>query len=159
MSDHETQSEVGETLHLATDIVAAFVSHNKVSAEDLPDLMADVYESLQGLAAGEASLRATRDPAVPISKSVTPDFVICLEDGKKLKMLKRYLRTHYQLTPEEYKRKWNLPPDYPMVAPNYAKKRSAFAKKIGLGTQRGSDAPAKKATKKSTKRRGRPRKA
>jgi len=158
MSDHEHQSEVGETLHLATDIIAAYVSNNKVNPDDLRGLMAEVYESLQDLAAGEASLRATRDPAVPISKSITPEFVICLEDGKKLKMLKRYLRTHYQLTPEEYKRKWNLPADYPMVAPNYAKKRSAFAKKIGLGTQRGEPI-VKKAKKKSTKKRGRPRKA
>jgi len=159
MSEHEDQTEVGETLHLATEIISAYVSNNKVGVEDLPGLMSEVYESLQGLAAGEASLRATRDPAVPINKSVTPDYVICLEDGKKLKMLKRYLRTHYSLTPEEYKRKWNLPPDYPMVAPNSAKKRSAFAKQIGLGTQRGAQ-PVKKATKaKSTKKRGRPRKA
>ncbi|MEL6111466.1 MAG: MucR family transcriptional regulator [Pseudomonadota bacterium] len=160
MSDKEQNSEVGESLHLATQIIAAYVSNNKVDVDSLPGLMTEVYESLQGLAAGEASLRATRDPAVPISKSVTPDYVICLEDGKKLKMLKRYLRTHYNLTPEEYKRKWNLPPDYPMVAPNYAKRRSAFAKQIGLGTQRSGKKTVKKATKKkSTKRRGRPRKA
>ncbi len=158
MSENEVQSEVGETLHLTTDIVAAYVSNNKVSSDELTALMHDIYQSLQQIAAGDASLRATRDPAVPVSKSVTPDYVICLEDGKKLKMLKRYLRTHYQLTPEEYRRKWNLPPDYPMVAPNYAKKRSAFAKKIGLGTQR-SEGTTRKAVKKSTKSRGRPRKA
>ncbi len=158
MSDHDIQSEVGETLHLATDIVAAYVSNNKVNTDELPALMADVYQSLQDIAAGDASLRATKDPAVPISKSVTPEYVICLEDGKKLKMLKRYLRTHYQLTPEEYKRKWNLPADYPMVAPNYAKKRSAFAKKIGLGTQRAGATPVgRPKKKKSTKKRGRPR--
>lgn len=158
MSDHELHTEVGETLHLATEIVAAYVSNNKVNTEDLPALMADIYQSLQDIAAGDASLRATKDPAVAISKSVTPDYVICLEDGKKLKMLKRYLRTHYQLTPEEYKRKWDLPADYPMVAPNYAKKRSAFAKKIGLGTQR-SAGPVARPKKKSTKKRGRPRKS
>ncbi len=159
MSDHELQSEVGETLHLATDIVAAYVSNNKVATEELPALMADIYQSLQDIAAGDASLRATKDPAVPISKSITPDYVICLEDGKKLKMLKRYIRTHYQLSPEEYKRKWDLPADYPMVAPNYAKKRSAFAKKIGLGTQRASAAPIGRPKKKSTKKRGRPKKS
>ncbi len=156
MSEHELQSEVGETLHLATDIVAAYVSNNKVSTEDLPSLMADVFQSLQDIAAGDAAVRATKDPAVPISKSVTPEYVICLEDGKKLKMLKRYLRTHYQLTPEEYKRRWGLPADYPMVAPNYAKKRSAFAKKIGLGTQRSAESatPVRK-KKKATKKRKR----
>jgi len=158
MSENEAQSEVGETLHLTTDIVAAYVSNNKVSSDELTALMHDVYQSLQQIAAGDASLRATRDPAVPVNKSVTPDYIICLEDGKKLKMLKRYLRTHYQLTPEEYRRKWNLPPDYPMVAPNYAKKRSAFAKKIGLGTQR-TEGTTRKVVKKSTKKRGRPRKA
>ncbi len=159
MSKHELDSEVGETLHLATDIVAAYVSNNKVNSEDLPSLMADVFQSLQDIAAGDASMRATKDPAIPISKSVTPEYVICLEDGKKLKMLKRYLRTHYQLTPEEYKRKWGLPADYPMVAPNYAKKRSAFAKKIGLGTQRSpADSPPVRTKKKVTKKRGRPKK-
>ena len=154
----EQEMEASDTLQLTTEIVAAYVGNNKVSLTELPKVMNEVYESLQSLAAGEASLRATRDPAVPINKSVTPDYVICLEDGKKLKMLKRYLRTNYGLTPEEYRRKWNLPADYPMVAPNYAKRRSAFAKKIGLGTQRGEASPRKKA-KKTTKRRGRPRKA
>ncbi len=151
------QSQVGETLHLTSNIVAAYVSNNKVNAADLPALMADIHESLQDIAAGDASLRTTKEPAVPISKSVTPEFIICLEDGKKLKMLKRYLRTHFQLTPEEYIRKWNLPSDYPMVAPNYAKKRSSLAKQIGLGTQRGAVSTPKPKRKAGGKR-GRPKK-
>lgn len=121
-------------IHLASDIVAAYVGNNTVKAEELPTLLQDVYTAVSGLAEEGASFVANREPAVPIAKSVTPDFVICLEDGKKLKMLKRYLRTHYDLSPEEYRRKWNLPADYPMVAPNYAKRRSQFAKDIGLGT-------------------------
>jgi predicted transcriptional regulator len=121
-------------IHLASDIVAAYVGNNTVKAEELPTLLQDVYAAVSGLAEEGSAFVANREPAVPIAKSVTPDFVICLEDGKKLKMLKRYLRTHYNLSPEEYRRKWNLPADYPMVAPNYAKRRSQFAKDIGLGT-------------------------
>ncbi len=121
-------------IHLASDIVAAYVGNNTVKAEELPTLLQDVYAAVSGLAEEGAAFVANREPAVPVNKSVTPDFVICLEDGKKLKMLKRYLRTHYDLSPEEYRRKWNLPADYPMVAPNYAKRRSQFAKDIGLGT-------------------------
>ncbi len=123
-----------DAIHLAGDIVAAYVGNNSVKAEDLPTLLHDVYAAVNGLAEEGAAFIANREPAVPIAKSITPDFIICLEDGKKLKMLKRYLRTHYDLSPEEYRRKWNLPADYPMTAPNYAKSRSQLAKNIGLGT-------------------------
>ena len=122
-----------ELLKLTGDIVAAFVSNNSVAIADLPAVIKSVYATLgtlNGVHPGEAS---TQKPAVPIKKSVTDAFVICLEDGKKLKMLKRYLRSNYNLTPEEYRAKWGLPADYPMVAPNYAAQRSEFAKKIGLG--------------------------
>ena len=121
-------------IHLASDIVAAYVGNNSVKADELPTLLHDVYAAVTGLAEEGAAFVANREPAVPINKSVTPDFIICLEDGKKLKMLKRYLRTHYNLSPEEYRRKWGLPADYPMTAPNYAKSRSQLAKDIGLGT-------------------------
>lgn len=121
-------------IHLASDIVAAYVGNNSVKADDLPNLLHNVYAAVTGLAEEGAAFIANREPAVPVSKSVTPDFIICLEDGKKLKMLKRYLRTHYDLSPEEYRRKWSLPADYPMTAPNYAKSRSQLAKDIGLGT-------------------------
>ena len=134
-----------DTIHLASDIVAAYVSNNAVKSDQLPDLLQQVYAAVSGLAAGDPVYGGNREPAVAINKSVTPDFVICLEDGKKLKMLKRYLRTHYDMSPEEYRRKWGLPADYPMVAPNYAKRRSQFAKEIGLGTAATKKrAPAKK---------------
>jgi len=139
-------------IHLASDIVAAYVGNNSVKADELPNLLQDVFTAVSGLAEEGAAFVSNREPAVPISKSVTPDFVICLEDGKKLKMLKRYLRTHYDLSPEEYRRKWGLPADYPMVAPNYAKRRSQFAKDIGLGTasttKRRGPAKKKKTTRK-----------
>lgn len=132
-----------------SDIVSAFVGHNKVTPAELPHVIGGVHQALAALAAGERANGAER-PAVPIDQSVTPDFVICLEDGKKLKMLRRYLRTHFNLTPEEYRRKWRLPADYPMVAPNYSKRRSRFAKEIGLG--RTARAPARKrAAAKSTR--------
>jgi len=141
-------------MNVAGDIVAAYVGNNSVKAEDLPTLLHDVFSAVSGLAEEGTDFITNREPAVPIDKSVTPDFVICLEDGKKLKMLKRYLRTHYDLSPEEYRRKWGLPADYPMVAPNYAKRRSQFAKDIGLGTaatsknRNGAKPAAKKATTK-----------
>lgn len=145
--------EQGDAIHLASDIVAAYVANNKVGADELPLLLESVYGALSSLAEGGAMYSGAREPAVPINKSVTNDYIICLEDGKQLKMLKRYLRTHYNLTPEEYRRKWGLPPDYPMVAPNYAKRRSQFAKEIGLG--RSGAAAKRKTTKKrkSTKKR------
>lgn len=137
-----------ETLTLTTDIVAAFVSNNSVPAEQLQDLLSNTFQTLSGLSGVPQEEEVQKKPAVPIKKSITDDYLICLEDGKKLKMLKRYLRTQYNLSPEDYRRKWGLPADYPMVAPNYAKRRSEFAKQIGLGTQGG-----RKATKKTTRKR------
>ena len=125
-----------ELLSLTSDIVAAHVSNNTVAVSDLPGLIEQVYKTLSGVGgAGEAAADRP-SPAVPIKKSITPDFIICLEDGKKLKMLKRHLKTAYDMTPDEYRERWGLPSDYPMVAPNYAKQRSKLAKAIGLGTQR-----------------------
>lgn len=124
-------------VELTADIVSAYVSHNAVVSGDLPSLIGETYDALSK-AAAKASQPLTEElnPAVPIKKSVMPDYIICLEDGKKFKSLKRHLRTHYELTPEEYRDKWNLPHDYPMVAPNYAAARSALAKKMGLGQRR-----------------------
>lgn len=135
-------------IELAADIVSAYVSNNSVASSDLPALIGEVHGALMRVAGGavEAPVEAPK-PAVPIKKSVTPDFIICLEDGKKFKSLKRHLRTQYNMTPEQYREKWGLPADYPMVAPNYAAQRSAFAKKIGLGRNpgpRGRRARAKK---------------
>ena len=121
-----------EILKLVTEIVSAYVSKNPVAAEDLPNVIKSVHATLGGFQGGEGAV-LTRAPAVPVKKSVTPDYIICLEDGRKLKMLKRYLRAQYDLTPEAYRAKWNLPADYPMTAPNYAARRSAFAKQSGLG--------------------------
>ena len=121
-----------DIISLSTQIVSAYVSKNAISSSDLPELMTSVHSSLKSLAAEEPEL-ARPDPAVPISKSITKNHIICLEDGQKLKMLKRYLRTRYNLTPEEYRARWGLPADYPMVAPEYAERRSQFAKDIGLG--------------------------
>jgi predicted transcriptional regulator len=125
-----------DILGLVTQIVAAYVSKNSVPAGDLPVLIRNVHATLGGIGGGASptgAAPATRPPAVPIKKSITADYIICLEDGKKLKMLKRYLRSRYKLSPDQYRARWNLPPDYPMVAPNYAQRRSDFAKKIGLG--------------------------
>lgn len=123
-----------ETLHLAVEIVSAYVSNNKIASEDLGNFIQSVHTTLVNIAQKDLiSESEAPKPAVSVRKSVTPDYLICLEDGKKLKMLKRYLRTNYGMTPEEYRLKWNLDPDYPMVAPNYAAQRSEFAKKIGLG--------------------------
>ena len=136
MLDDNNGLDSTETLQLATEIVSAYVSNNSVSVEKLPALLQEVHDAVRALAKGGTAMAGNQEPAVPVKKSVTPDYIICLEDGKKLKMLKRYLRTQYDLTPEEYRRKWNLDADYPMVAPNYAKRRSDFAKQIGLGTTR-----------------------
>lgn len=121
-----------DLLSQATDIVTAYVSNNAISAADLPGLLKIVHSKLGELAV-EGSSAARPEPAVPIKKSVTDHYIICLEDGAKLKMLKRYLRTRYDLSPDEYRARWGLPADYPMVAPEYARRRSDFAKKIGLG--------------------------
>ena len=129
--------ERAETLlTLTADIVAAHVSHNNVSISDLPGMIAKVHDALNGLGEPVVEPEAPLEPAVSIRSSIKPDYIVCLEDGKKLKMLKRHLMTHYQLTPEQYRAKWNLPADYPMVAPNYAEQRRTLAKKIGLGTTR-----------------------
>ena len=126
-----------DVLQITTQVVAAYVGHNRVGEGQIPEVIKSVYASLAGLNGhAELAAKAKQKPAVSIKKSITPDFLICLEDGKKLKMLKRHLRTSYGLSPEDYRAKWGLGSDYPMVAPNYAKQRSAFAKKIGLGKRR-----------------------
>jgi len=126
-----------DLIDLAADIVSAYVSNNTVPTSDLPALIADVHQALSSTHMGlnEPEPEPLK-PAVNPKKSVFPDFIICLEDGKKFKSLKRHLRTHHDLSPEEYRDKWGLPSDYPMVAPNYAAARSALAKKMGLGQQR-----------------------
>ena len=134
MSDASGQDEV--LITLTSDIVAAHVSNNSVAVSDLPVLIQNVYGALSGLRNETAPPQPKPEPAVSIRSSVKPDHIVCLEDGKKLKMLKRHLMTHYQMTPDEYRAKWGLPADYPMVAPNYADQRRALAKKIGLGTSR-----------------------
>jgi predicted transcriptional regulator len=131
--------EKGNLLELTAEIVAAYVGNNTVAQADLPKLIANIYQSLTAAGEGAAdgkSEAAELKPAVPVRKSITPDYIICLEDGKKFKSLKRHLRTHYDLSPEQYREKWGLPVDYPMVAPNYAEARSSLAKKIGLGQNR-----------------------
>jgi len=135
-----------DLLRMSVDIVAAYASKNALPADQIPEVIKTVYGALTSLeAAPQAPQAEPLKPAVPVRRSVHPDFIICLEDGKKLKMLKRHLRTTYDMTPEEYRAKWGLQPDYPMVAPNYAKQRSEFAKEIGLG--RKSGATVKKARK------------
>jgi predicted transcriptional regulator len=124
----------GDPMRMTTDIVASFVVNNKVSPEELTELIRSVHRTLSALSNGAADKPQERPkPAAPINKSVQHDFIVCLEDGKKLKMLKRYLRSTYGMSPDEYRKRWGLPPDYPMVAPAYAARRSEFAKKIGLG--------------------------
>ena len=120
-----------------TQIVASHLRHNSVALSDLPAAIKDVYRSLETVSGSQPAQQQDNPPAISVRRSVTPDYIVCLEDGKKLKMLKRHLRTAYNLTPEEYRQKWGLPADYPMVSPNYARQRSALAKKIGLGNSRG----------------------
>lgn len=121
-------------MRLGADIVAAYVSRNAVSADAVPEIIRSVYGALEGLNRSPAPLLDEKPkPAVPVSRSIQHDYIVCLEDGKKLKMLKRYLRSRYDMSPEDYRRRWGLPPDYPMVAPAYAARRSDFAKQIGLG--------------------------
>ncbi len=123
-----------EIIEMTTDIVSAYVGNNSVAATDLPSLIQSVHKALSGVSTGvEAAEVAPREPAVSVKKSITPDFLICLEDGRKFKSLKRHLRTKYDMSPEEYRVKWALPKDYPMVAPNYARARSDLAKQMGLG--------------------------
>lgn len=141
-------------LTLTADIVAAHVSNNSVGMGDLPDLIVRVHGALAGLGGPAEEPVEEQKPAVSIRSSVKPDFIICLEDGKKLKMLRRHLMTHFGMTPEDYRTKWNLPKDYPMVAPNYAEKRRALAKEIGLGTKGrgGGRKPVAKAAKAPARR-------
>ena len=128
------QATDNDLIDLSADIVCAYVSHNALSVTDLPKLIADVHAALRGLGSAPAAEPAEElKPAVPIKKSIAADYIICLEDGKKFKSLKRHLRTHYNLSPEEYREKWGLPTDYPMVAPNYSATRSRLAKDNGLG--------------------------
>lgn len=133
MSDKNDHNEL---LVLTTEIVASYLGNNTVGTHEIPAVIQQVYKSLSGLGGEVQSFSADRpQPAVPIKKSVQPDHIVCLEDGKKLKMLKRHLKTAYNMSPEQYKERWGLPADYPMVAPNYAEKRSRLAKDIGLGTK------------------------
>ena len=128
----------GVVLRMAVEIVSAYVSNNSVNAAQIPEVINTVYTSLTALNGQNAGSSAEPPkPAVSIRRSITPDYIVCLEDGKKLKMLKRHLRASYGMTPDEYRAKWGLPSDYPMVAPNYAEQRSTFAKQIGLGRKKG----------------------
>lgn len=134
-----------ELLEMTADIVSAYVGNNTVSAETLPSLIASIHAALSGVSNGPVEAEPEpKEPAVPIRKSIAPDFLICLEDGRKFKSLKRHLRTKYDMSPEEYRTKWGLAKDYPMVAPNYAKARSDLAKQMGLG--QGGRKPARAAT-------------
>ena len=145
--DQEREVTREELLRYATEIVAAYLGRNKVPGEQLAEVINTVYNSLSNLEAGtngDEPARGGLKPAVPIKRSIMPEYIVCLEDGKKLKMLKRYLRTNYNLTPDEYRAKWGLAADYPMVAPNYAKQRSDFAKNIGLGRSANSKRPARR---------------
>jgi predicted transcriptional regulator len=123
-------------LTLTADIVAAHVSNNSVAVNDLPNLIQNVHSALRGISASGAGAEPKPEPKVSIRSSIKPDYIVCLEDGKKLKMLKRHLMTHYNMTPDQYRQKWGLSADYPMVAPNYAEQRRTLAKSIGLGTKR-----------------------
>ena len=140
MSDEQAEKRIphGELLRMTTDVVAAYLSKNDLAADQIPGVINTVFGSLRDLDGSAAETKAEPPkPAVSVRKSVAPDYIVCLEDGKKLKMLKRHLRTTYNLTPDEYRARWGLPADYPMVAPQYAAQRSEFAKKIGLGRETG----------------------
>lgn len=144
MTENINESDIDKVsntdiLQYTSQIVSAYVSYNSVSGEELPNVMANVYDTLAKTARISAEgVGAHLSPAVPVKQSVNDDYIICLEDGKKFKSLKRHLRTYYGLTPEEYRKKWGLPSDYPMVAPNYAKRRSVLARESGLGRKRGA---------------------
>ncbi|HEV8408483.1 MAG TPA: MucR family transcriptional regulator [Sphingomicrobium sp.] len=134
MADNDGAEDM--LLTLTADIVAAHVSNNSVAVNDLPNLIQNVHSALSGISQSSSAPEPKPEPKVSIRSSVKPDYIVCLEDGKKLKMLKRHLMTHYNMTPEQYRQKWGLSPDYPMVAPNYAEQRRTLAKSIGLGTKR-----------------------
>ena len=144
----ETESTL---ITLTADIVAAHVTNNSVAVTDLPALIRNVHVALSGLGQKKPEPETRPEPAVSVRASIKPDYIVCLEDGKKLKMLKRHLMTHYQMTPDQYRAKWNLPRDYPMVAPNYAEQRRGLAKKIGLGRKPKSAASAAPAPAEITK--------
>ncbi|MGL4825184.1 MAG: MucR family transcriptional regulator [Alphaproteobacteria bacterium] len=144
MMEHEINSDfslpktsTGEVLHLVSDVVSAYLSNNSLEAAEVPALINQVYTTLTSLGGQHRFLSERPDPVVSIKKSITEDYIVCLEDGKRLKMLKRHLKTVYNMTPEQYRERWSLPADYPMVAPNYAKTRSNLAKSNGLGRSRG----------------------
>ena len=146
----DLEIDMKETLiTLTSDIVAAHVSNIDVAVADLPSLITNVYAALANLGETPVVEEAKPQPAVAIRNSVKPEYIVCLEDGKKLKMLKRYLRTNYNMSPEEYRARWGLAADYPMVAPNYAEKRRDLAKKIGLGRKPGTPAPKARRAKKT----------
>ena len=134
MVDNESTEDM--LLTLTADIVAAHVSNNSVAVNDLPTLIQNVHAALNGISGKASAPEPKPEPKVPIRSSVKPDYIVCLEDGKRLKMLKRHLMTHYNLTPDQYRQQWGLAADYPMVAPNYAEQRRTLAKSIGLGTKR-----------------------
>jgi predicted transcriptional regulator len=137
-------SDLQETyITLTADIVAAHLSNNNVAISDIPILIHNVHAAFIGLDGSASAPVVKAEPAVAIRNSIKPDYIVCLDDGKKLKMLKRHLMTHYGMTPDNYRAKWNLPPDYPMVAPNYAETRRTLAKKIGLGRKPGKRTPGK----------------
>jgi predicted transcriptional regulator len=143
MSDSPVPSNA---IAIAADIVSAYVSHNPLPPADLPALIREVHSALQQVAGGVAAAAAeAQRPATSVRKSLNPDYIVCLEDGKRFKSLKRHLRSQYGMTPEQYREKWSLPADYPMVAPNYAKARSALAKELGLGQQRRKRQPVRAA--------------
>jgi predicted transcriptional regulator len=133
-----SESAVPNFIELTADIVSAYLANNTVSAGDIPSLISDIHSALVKVSAGQdiPVVFEPAKPAVPVKKSITNDFIICLEDGKKFKSLKRHLRTAYNMSPEQYREKWGLPQDYPMVAPNYAEARSRLAKQMGLGQKR-----------------------
>ena len=156
MADAQTSSEsAGNLTELVADIVGAYVSKNSVSVADLPKLINEVHSALrQTTTGGQTAEEPAKEPAVPIRRSVNPDYIVCLEDGKHFKSLKRHLRTDHDMSPQEYRAKWGLKPDYPMVAPNYAASRSELAKKMGLGRK-----PAEDTAAQPKRRGGRPRRA
>src|SRR6476469_4509187 len=141
MKENDQSAET--LITLTADIVAAHVSNNRVAVNDLPQLIQNVHGALAALGGKPEEPEVKLEPKVPIRSSIKPDFIVCLEDGKKLKMLKRHLMTHYNMTPDQYRQKWGLASDYPMVAPNYAEQRRTLAKSIGLGTKRKRTARAK----------------
>jgi len=138
--DSTSQETTADLLRMTAEIVAAYAGNHPLPSSELTNVIRTVHGSLSNLNGGVPGPADAPSPAVPVRRSVTPDYIVCLEDGKKLKMLKRHLRTSYNMTPEDYRTKWGLPADYPMVAPNYAKRRSDFAKRIGLGQK--NTAPA-----------------